>query len=257
MHPPPPRPGANIPRRRFVQGLAAGGAVAMLGPGPRPAIAGQVNVPVLTGSHVDLSIGRSPADFTGRPRMATTVNGSLPAPVLRFREGDTVTLRVANRLRDAWTSIHWHGLLLPANMDGVPGLSFDGIPPGGNWTYRFDVRQSGTYWYHGHSMFQEQAGLYGAIVIDPLEPPPWRHDREHVILLSDWTDLDPQALFRRLKKAPGWDNRYRPTVADFVRDARTDGLGAAWRERVAWDRMRMTPSDLSDVNGHTYTYLLN
>ena len=144
MHVPPPRPGANIPRRRFVQGLAAGGAVAARGLRPQPAHARQPSIPVLTGSHFDLSIGRSPADFTGRPRMATTVNGSLPGPVLRFREGETVTLRVANRLRDAMTSIHWHGLLLPADMDGVPGLSFDGIAPGEAWEYRYDVRQSGT-----------------------------------------------------------------------------------------------------------------
>ena len=257
MHPPPPRPGAHIPRRRFVQGLAAGGAVAMLGLGPRPASAGQANVPVLTGSHFDLSIGRSPADFTGRPRMATTVNGSLPGPVLRFREGDTVTLRVANRLRDAMTSIHWHGLLLPANMDGVPGLSFDGIAPGETWEYRYDVRQSGTYWYHSHSMFQEQAGLYGALVIDPIEPPPYHFDREHVVLLSDWTDMDPAALFRRMKKDSAYDNWYRPTVGAFVRDARANGFRQALRERAMWDRMRMTPSDISDINGHTYTYLVN
>src|SRR5690606_11973409 len=141
-----------------------------------------------------------------------TVNGSLPGPILRFREGDTVTLRVTNRLRDAPSSIHWHGLLLPANMDGVPGLSFDGIAPGESWLYRFQARQSGTYWYHSHSMFQEQAGLYGALVIDPVEPPPYHHDREHVVLLSDWTDMDPAALFRRMKKDSAHDNHYQRTV---------------------------------------------
>ena len=248
-----PAPG----RRRFVQGLAAGGIAAALGLRPGAGHAAPLPTPVLSGSTFDLAIGRSPVDFTGRPRLATTVNGSLPAPILRFREGDTVTLRVANRLRDAWSSIHWHGLLLPANMDGVPGLSFDGIAPGETWTYRFDVRQSGTYWYHGHSMFQEQAGLYGALVIDPLEPPPYHHDREHVVLLSDWTDMDPVALFRRMKKDAAYDNYYRLTAADFVRDARERGVAAAWRERAMWDRMRMTPTDISDINGHTYTYLLN
>ena len=252
-----PRSGANLPRRRFVQGLAGGGALAALGLAPRPGHAVPPQVPVLSGSRFDLSIGRSPANFTGRPRMATTVNGSLPGPLLRFREGDTVTLRVANRLRDDMTSIHWHGLLLPANMDGVPGLSFDGIAPGETWEYRYDVRQSGTYWYHSHSMFQEQAGLYGALVIDPLDPPPYRHDREHVVLLSDWTDMDPAALFRRMKKDAGYDNWYRPTVGDFVRDARANGVRQALRERAMWDRMRMTPSDISDINGHTYTYLMN
>ena len=257
MHSLPPPPGANLPRRRFVQGLAAGGAVAALGLRPPQARAAQPRVPVLSGTRFELSIGRSPADFTGRPRMATTVNGSLPGPLLRFREGDTVTLRVANRLRDAMTSIHWHGLLLPADMDGVPGLSFDGIAPGEAWEYRYKVRQSGTYWYHSHSMFQEQAGLYGALVIDPLEPPPYRFDREHVVLLSDWTDMDPAALFRRMKKDAGYDNWYRPTVGDFIDDARASGVREALRERAMWDRMRMTPSDISDINGHTYTYLMN
>jgi CopA family copper-resistance protein len=139
----------------------------------------------------------------------------------------------------------------------VPGLSFDGIAPGGTWTYRFPVRQSGTYWYHSHSMFQEQAGLYGALVIDPLQPPPYRFDREHVVLLSDWTDMDPSALFRRMKKAATYDNYYQRTVGDFVRDARADGLAATLRDRAMWNRMRMTPTDISDINGHTYTYLLN
>src|SRR5690554_3850978 len=172
MHVLPPSPGAGMSRRRFVQGLAAGGAVVALGPGTRSSHAASAPVPVLTGDHFDLSIGRSAVDFTGRPRLATTVNGSLPGPILRFREGDTVTLRVTNRLRDAPSSIPRPGLLLPATMDGVPGLSFDGIAPGESWLYRFQARQSGTYWYHSHSMFQEQAGLYGALVIDPVEPPP-------------------------------------------------------------------------------------
>ncbi len=196
-------------------------------------------------------------NITGRPRPAVTVNGSLPAPVLRWREGDTVTLRVSNQLADAPSSIHWHGIVLPSNMDGVPGLSFDGIAPGESWLYRFTLRQSGTYWYHSHSMFQEQAGLYGAIIVDPLQPPPYRYDREHVLLFSDWTDLDPSALFRRLKKAPSYDNYYKRTVADFARDAGQDGLRATLADRGMWGRMRMTPSDLSDVNAHTYTYLLN
>lgn len=246
-------------RRRFVTGLAVGGVAAGAGLWRAPAFAssGLATSPqTLTGTQFDLSIGASPVNFTGHTRPAVTVNGSLPAPVLRWREGDTVTLRVANRL-GVPSSLHWHGILLPANMDGVPGLSFDGIHPGETFTYRFDIRQSGTYWYHSHSLFQEQAGLYGAIVIDPSEPPPYRYDREHVVLLSDWTDMDPAALFRRMKKMSEHDNLYKRTVGDFVRDTQRDGLSATLQDRGMWGRMRMTPTDLSDINAHTYTYLIN
>src|SRR5690606_11465533 len=223
--------GAGLSRRRFVQGLAAGGAVAAFGAAAQPAHVPRAPVvPELSGTRFELAIGRSAVDFTGRPRLATTVNGSLPQSA---------------------TSVHWLGLLLPANMERVPGLSFHGFAPGWAWAYRCDVRQSGTCWYHRHSMFQEQAGLYGALVIDPAEPPPYHFDREHVLLLSDWTDLDPAALFRRMKKDAGHDNWYRPTAADLVRDAREHGLRQALRERAMWDRMRMTPSDISDINGHT------
>jgi CopA family copper-resistance protein len=247
-----------LSRRRFVQGLALGGVAAGAGLWRLPARAAHLAaVPELRGHDLRLSIGRAPVDFTGRARSAITVNGSLPAPTLRWREGDTVTVRVANTLRDAPTSIHWHGLLLPANMDGVPGMSFDGIAPGEAYQYRFTLRQSGTYWYHSHSMFQEQSGLYGALVIDPLEPPPYRHDREHVLLLSDWTDLDPAALYRRMKQMPMHDNTYQRTVGDFFRDARQEGLSATLADRGMWGRMRMTPTDLSDINAHTYTYLVN
>ena len=254
-------PRSVLSRRRFVQGLALGGVVAGTGlwrvgdafaAPARAATAGE-----LRGTDLSLAIGRSTVDFTGRARSAVTVNGSLPAPILRWREGDTVNIRVANTLTDEMTSIHWHGILLPANMDGVPGLSFDGIAPGEAFQYRFQLRQSGTYWYHSHSMFQEQAGLYGALVIDPLEPPPYRFDREHVILLSDWTGLDPAALYRRMKKMPMHDNTYQRTVGDFMRDTRRDGLRATLADRGMWGRMRMTPSDISDINAHTYTYLMN
>ncbi|MEH6416157.1 copper resistance system multicopper oxidase [Pseudomonas sp. CGJS7] len=250
---------ADAGRRRFVAGLAAGGAIAgsglWRGVNAAPAM---VQAPqVLTGTEFDLSIGETLANFTGRVRPSVTVNGSLPAPILRWREGDTVTLRVANRLREGMTSIHWHGLILPANMDGVPGLSFDGIRPGESYVYRFRVGQSGTYWYHSHSLFQEQAGLYGAIVIEPREPAPFHFNREHVMLLSDWTDVDPAALFRRLKKMSSYDNYYKRTVGDAIRDIGDKGLAATLRDRGDWGRMRMTPTDLSDVNGHTYTYLLN
>jgi len=260
----PPSSGPALPsRRRFVTGLALGAAAGIGGLSLRQAQAAALArngaVPYqLHGTDFDLSIGSAQVNFTGRERPAITVNGSMPAPILRWREGDTVEVRVTNRLPGhTQTSVHWHGILLPANMDGVPGMSFDGIYPGETYRYRFALRQSGTYWYHSHSLYQEQAGLYGAIVIDPLQPPPYHYDREHVLLLSDWTDLDPAALFRRLKKMPSYDNTYQRTVGDFLRDAREDGLRATLADRGMWGRMRMTPSDLSDVNANTYTYLLN
>src|SRR5690606_31617428 len=211
-------PPAAPSRRRFVTGLAAGGLAAGMGLWRLPAFAAAGQTPrlqTLSGTDFDLSIGGSMVDFTGRARPAVTVNGTLPAPLLRWREGDTVTVRVANRLRDAYSSIHWHGILLPANMDGVPGLSFDGIPPGETFTYRFQLQQSGTYWYHSHSQFQEQIGLYGPIIVEPRAPAPYHYDREHVVLLSDWTDMDPLDLFRRMKKNAGYDNYYQRTVGDF------------------------------------------
>ncbi len=250
-------------RRRFVQGLAAGG-VAGLGLWPRAGwtlqSAGYPNV--LSGTEFDLTIGETPMNFTGRTRPAITVNGSIPAPLLRWREGTTVNLRVTNALpagsiHGHQTSIHWHGIILPANMDGVPGLSFAGIHRGETYHYRFTVNQAGTYWYHSHSAFQEQAGLYGPLVIDPIEPAPFAHDRDYVVLLSDWTDLDPTRLFARLKKMSMYDNRYQRTVGDFVNDVQRNGLDATVADRGMWGRMRMSPTDLSDVNGNTYTYLMN
>jgi FtsP/CotA-like multicopper oxidase with cupredoxin domain len=247
-----------------VKGLAAGGAAGALGQWPRPAWAlrSAGGPQVLTGTAFDLTIGETPMNFTGRTRTAITVNGSIPAPILRFREGDSVTLNVRNALpahsaHGHTTSIHWHGLVLPANMDGVPGLSFDGIHRGETYRYHFEVRQAGTYWYHSHSAFQEQAGLYGALIIDPRDPEPFAFERDYVVLLSDWTDLDPHALFARLKKMSDHDNYSRRTAGDFVRDVREKGLAATLDDRRLWGEMRMTPTDLSDVNAHTYTYLMN
>ncbi|MBS0218765.1 MAG: copper resistance system multicopper oxidase [Proteobacteria bacterium] len=256
--------GAGLSRRRFVQGLAAGGVLAGLGLWPKQgwALRSAGQPEVLAGTDFDLSIGEMAVDYTGRARTAVTVNGSLPAPLLRWKEGSTVNIRVRNALQrasmhDGEASIHWHGILLPANMDGVPGLSFDGIRPGESYLYRFDVRQSGTYWYHSHSGFQEQRGLYGPLIIDPIEPEPFRFDRDYVVLLSDWTDLDPQRLFARLKKMAMYDNRYQRTAGDFIRDAKKNGLPATLADRRMWGGMRMSPSDLSDVNANTYTYLMN
>ncbi|KRG71163.1 copper resistance system multicopper oxidase [Pseudoxanthomonas dokdonensis] len=255
---------ASCSRRRFVQGLAAGGVIAGLGLAPGSAWSGAraPRMQQLSGDQFDLVIGETPVDFTGRSRTAITVNGSLPAPLLRWREGSQVELRVSNALpagsiHGHSTSIHWHGMILPANMDGVPGLSFDGIHRGETWRYRFDVNQNGTYWYHSHSGFQEQAGLYGAIIIDAAEPEPFSYDREHVVLLSDWTDLDGAALFNRLKKMAAYDNHSMRTLADFAADVGRSGWTSTLRDRGAWGRMRMTPTDLSDVNANTYTYLIN
>jgi len=251
-------------RRRFVQGLALGG-IAAAGAGLWPRASWALQSPtsrVLAGTDFDLVVGETLVNFTGRTRPAATINGSLPAPILRWREGTTVDLRVRNALPAGsiygdMTSIHWHGILLPSNMDGVPGLSFDGIHRGETFQYRFDVRQGGTYWYHSHSGFQEQAGMYGALIIDPIEPEPFAFDRDYVVLLTDWTDLPPQALFARLKKMAEHDNTYKRTLGDFIRDAREDGLRATLAERRGWGQMRMTPTDISDVNAHTYTYLMN
>jgi CopA family copper-resistance protein len=255
---------ALLSRRRFVQGLAAGGALAGSGLWPRPlwALRSADELQVLSGTDFDLTVGETPVNFTGRTRPAITVNGSLPAPVLRWRQGTNVELRVRNAIpetsvRGHETSIHWHGILLPANMDGVPGVSFNGIGRGEAYRYRFEVKQSGTYWYHSHSAFQEQAGLYGALIIDPVEPEPFHYDRDYVVLLSDWTDLDPDALFARLKKMSDFDNFYKRTVSDFARDVERDGWAATIADRRMWGELRMTPTDLSDVNANTYTYLMN
>ena len=259
-----PRVPFKVSRRHFVQGLAAGGAIAGFGLWPRPSWAVKsAGIPnALSGTEFDLSIGEAPANFTGLTRPAIMVNGSIPAPLLRWREGTTVNLRVSNVLPHGsihghQTSIHWHGILLPANMDGVPGLSFDGINRGETYHYRFDVRQGGTYWYHSHSAFQEQAGLYGPLIIDPIEPEPFAYDRDYVVMLTDWTDLDPTALFARLKKMSDYDNLSKRTVGDFIDDVQDQGLAATLQNRKMWGEMRMTPTDLSDVNGNTYTYLLN
>ena len=250
-------------RRRFVQGLAAGGAIAGLGLWPRASWAQTAQtMPTLRGTEFDLSIGETLVNYTGSTRPAVTINGTVPGPLLRWKQGTTVTLRVRNELprgsiHGPDTSIHWHGILLPANMDGVPGMSFDGIRPGESYLYRFDVKQAGTYWYHSHSGFQEQGGMYGPLVIDPDGPDPIASDRDYVVMLSDWTDMNPAKLFARLKKMASHDNVYQRTVGDFMRDAERNGLPATIADRKMWGQMRMTPTDLSDVNGQTYTYLLN
>jgi FtsP/CotA-like multicopper oxidase with cupredoxin domain len=241
------------PRRRFVQTLALTGVAGSLGLWRN---AQSADAPELSGSDFDLSIGSIEVNVGGHRRTATVVNGQLPAPTLRWREGDTVTVRVRNTLSKP-SSVHWHGILLPADMDGVPGFSFDGIAPGETFTYRFPLLQSGTYWYHSHSRFQEQTGLYGALVIEPREGQRYPADRDCVILLSDWTDADPERVYSNLKKQSDYYNFAQPTFADFARDARAGGTRDAITHRHMWNRMRMDPSDLGDVSGYAYTYLMN
>ena len=248
-------------RRRFVQGLAGSALAAVsarhFGWAAATGSAAAADVgAVLSGTEFDLEIGALAVNFTGQPGMATTVNGRLPAPLLRWREGDAITLRVSNRLSNP-SSIHWHGMILPADMDGVPGLSFNGIGPGETYVYRFRVNQSGTYWYHSHSRFQEQTGLYGPIVIEPRRGERHRADREHVVLLSEWTDLDPEHIYRTLKRQSNYFNFNRRTVRDFVNDVRKQGWKPASADRRMWGQMRMDPTDLADVSGHAYTYLMN
>jgi CopA family copper-resistance protein len=245
-------------RRTFVKGLTAGGILGGLGLWPTPLWAapslGETNA--LSGTEFDLFIGESPVNITGNPRTAMTINGGIPGPLLRWREGDTVTLRVKNRLKDM-TSIHWHGIILPANMDGVPGLSFHGIEPDGTYVYQFKVKQNGTYWYHSHSGFQEQIGVYGPLVIEAKEPEPFEYDRDHVVMLTDWTDEDPVSLMKTLKKQADYYNTHKRTVGDFIQDVADKGWSATVADRKMWAEMKMNPTDIADVSGATYTYLMN
>ena len=249
----------GMTRRRFLRTTAALGlltgwrGLAFARPAGDPP---DVVIRVSDGGTAELVIARTPLSIGGRQGSAVTINGTLPGPLLRFREGDTVTVKVTNRL-DEPTSIHWHGVLVPQDMDGVPGVSFPGIRPGETFTYRYRLRQNGTYWYHSHSGFQEQAGFYAPIVIDPAEADPVAYDREYVVMLSDWTFEAPHRVLARLKKQSGYYNFQQRTVGDFFRDVARDGWEATVRERAMWGKMRMNPTDIADVTGYTYIYLVN
>lgn len=207
-------------------------------------------------SVVDLEIQSVPLLVNGRTGRAIGVNGSIPGPLVRLREGQEAVFRVYNRLTEI-SSIHWHGLILPQPMDGVPGVTFGGIPAGGSFTYRFPVRQSGTYWAHSHSGGQELLGLYFPLVIDPLEPEPFRYARDYVVVLSDWSFESPATIISKLKKQAGYFNYQKRTVGEFGRDVNANGFAATVKERLTWSKMRMDPTDFADVTGFTYTYLLN
>ncbi len=246
-------------RRRFVQGLAAGGVLAAAPAWLQAGMPDKTSLgtaPVLTGNIINLVIAETPVNFTGVARMATTINGSIPAPTIRLREGDEVCIRVTNNLIVP-TSIHWHGILLPFQMDGVPGISFDGIAPGTTFEYRFTLRQSGTYWYHSHSGFQEMTGMYGALIIDPRDGERHHAHQDHVILLSDWSDEMPMNAFSKLKVQSDIYNFNQPTFFDFLRDISSMGFNNALEKREMWNQMRMNPTDLADLSAATMTFLMN
>ncbi|WP_304525589.1 copper resistance system multicopper oxidase [Halomonas sp. I5-271120] len=211
---------------------------------------------VETGPDLALAIRRDTLPIAGKTARLISINGTSPGPLIRLKEGQDAVLRVTNLLEEP-TSIHWHGLILPPGMDGVPGLSFAGIAPGETFTYRFPVRQSGTYWYHSHSGLQEQLGHAGPLVIDAAEREPFRYDREHVLLLTDWTFEDPASVFRNLKLGEGYYNFQERTVADFFADVEKNGFADTAAQRAMWAQMRMSSRDIADVTGSTYTYLLN
>jgi CopA family copper-resistance protein len=248
-------------RRRFLQSSAlvsAGVACARYLPAwaQSNGMATLAGVPGLQGNNFDLEVRQAHAAVAGKKARHIQINGQFPAPLLRWREGDELTLTVHNHLQEP-TSIHWHGILLPWQMDGVPGVSFAGIEPGTSFSYRFAVKQAGTYWYHSHSGMQEQLGHYGPLLIDPREPEPFQYEREYVVLLSDWTFENPERVFSKLKKMSDTYNFQQRTVADFMRDVGRNGLRNTLVERGEWGTMRMNRTDLSDVTAATYSYLIN
>ncbi|MCK7598545.1 copper resistance system multicopper oxidase [Microbulbifer sp. CAU 1566] len=246
-----------LSRRRFVTGVAAGAALLGMPAGASSTAPRANPTPqTLRGNQFDLHVNYQPVNFTGRERTAVATNGSVPGPILRWKEGETVTLNVTNHLAHD-TSIHWHGIILPTGMDGVPGLSFSGIRPGETFTYQFQLNQSGTYWYHSHSDFQEQQGHYGSIVIDPAERDPVACDRDYVVMLSDWSDESPHDIYAKLKKEGHYYNRRRRTAGDLWDEIRQKGVAQTWQDRKMWNEMRMSDRDISDVTGYTYTYLMN
>lgn len=246
----------HLSRRKFVQGAAAG-LIASIGGIRSSAYARDGEKDHPGGGPVNLSIGEQEIAINGRRASAMVVNGTLPGPLVRLREGQDAVIRVTNQIANVTASIHWHGLLLPFRMDGVPGVSYPGIRPGETFTYRFPVRQNGTYWYHSHSAGQEQLGLYGPLVIEAKEREPFRFEREYVVMLGDWLSLDPAVMLDRLKKDSSYSNYQRRTVGEFISDAGKDGLGAALSDRWTWGKMRMDPTDLADITGHHYTFLMN
>ena len=248
-------------RRQFLQGAGAVGLMAALDgliPNYAAQLIGTANSQDVDpeGLFFNLNINRNSLDIGGKVARAITVNGTIPGPLVRLKEGRMTTMAVTNHLEED-TSIHWHGLLVPPAMDGVPGVSFAGIKPGETFTYKFPVNQSGTYWYHSHSGLQEQLGHFGPIIIDPIEPEPFSYDREYIVMLSDWTFEDPHRVLAKLKKQSDYYNFQKRTVGDFFQDVSEKGFGTAFAEYKMWAGMRMSPTDIADITGYTYTYLMN
>lgn len=247
---------ASFDRRSVLRAAAlAGGGAALVPLFPAWAQSGSTGLvrrlPEVSGEDIHLKIAHQMICIDGRQSHAIGINGTVPGPLIRLKEGQTARLHVENTL-DEDSSIHWHGLILPFHMDGVPGISFPGIRPGSTFTYDFPVRQAGTYWYHSHSGLQEQMGHYGPIVIDPAGTDPVQADRDHVIVLSDYSPLHPHTIFKKLKQMGGYFNYQKQTLADQLR-----GENQTAGERAAWGAMRMDPTDIADVTGSTYTYLVN
>ena len=247
---------SNLDRRALLRGAAIGGAGLSLA-NWFPAWAQPVStgiarpLPTVGGTDIALRIAHQMMTIDGRDSHAIGVNGTVPAPLIRLKQGTTVRLSVTNDL-DEDSSIHWHGLLVPAQFDGVPGISFPGIRPRSTFVYEFPILQAGTYWYHSHSGLQEQMGHYGPIVIDPEGEDPVRYDREHVIVLSDHSPMHPHAIFQKLKQQAGYFNYQKQTLTGLLA-----GRDQPLKERMDWGKMRMDPTDISDVTGSTYAFLVN
>lgn len=252
-------PKTSIDRRNLLRGaaLASGGialaplfpAWAKSGSHGLHSLAGQPGV--LSGDNIELSVGQSAFKIGKKTGHAYTVNGTLPAPLIRLREGQNVKLVVRNTLSED-TSVHWHGMLLPFHMDGVPGVSFPGIGPGESFTYEFPMKQHGTYWYHSHSHMQEAMGMYGALIVDPAGKDPISYDREHVLVLSDWSFAHAHTNFKKQKQKAGYFNKRKQTFAGLAK-----GKDQPLSERVMWGQMLMDPTDIADVTGAYYHYLIN
>jgi FtsP/CotA-like multicopper oxidase with cupredoxin domain len=242
----------DLSRRRLLKGAGLGvGALAFQPWLPAWAQPVSPGLPTLSGEDITLRVAQGMLDMDGKPARAVTLNGTVPGPLLRLRQGQKLRLTVENAL-DEVTSLHWHGLLVPFQMDGVPGVSFPGIEPHSSFTYEFAIEQAGTYWYHSHSGLQELMGLYAPIVIDPAGAEEAPNNRDHVIMLSDHSFVHPARILRNLKVEPGYYNRQRQTLAGLVA-----GNDQKLADRVAWGKMRMDPTDISDVTGEVLTYLVN